>query len=191
MRRIPDVLDCWFESGSMSFAQVHYPFENQDWFENHFPGDFIVEYIGQTRGWFYTMHVISTALFDCPAFRSVISHGIVLGDDGRKMSKSLRNYPDVNGVFDAYGSDAMRWFLMSSSVVRGGNLIVTEAGIRDTVRQIILPLWNTWYFFALYAGTANKGRATWQSQSQRMTLRQSQRFRLWIATCWPVPATWL
>lgn len=157
MRRIPDVLDCWFESGSMSFAQVHYPFENQDWFENHFPGDFIVEYIGQTRGWFYTMHVISTALFDCPAFRSVISHGIVLGDDGRKMSKSLRNYPDVNGVFDAYGSDAMRWFLMSSSVVRGGNLIVTEAGIRDTVRQIILPLWNTWYFFALYAGTANKG----------------------------------
>lgn len=157
MRRIPDVLDCWFDSGSMPFAQVHYPFENQDWFEHHYPGDFIVEYIGQTRGWFYTLHVLATALFDRPAFRNCVSHGIVLGDDGRKMSKSLRNYPDVNGVFDNYGSDAMRWFLMSSPIVRGGNLIVTEGGIRDTVRQIILPLWNTWYFFALYAGTCNKG----------------------------------
>ncbi|MDO5728703.1 MAG: isoleucine--tRNA ligase [Actinomycetaceae bacterium] len=157
MRRIPDVLDCWFDSGSMPFAQVHYPFENQDWFEHHYPGDFIVEYIGQTRGWFYTLHVLATALFDRPAFRNCVSHGIVLGDDGRKMSKSLRNYPDVNGVFDSYGSDAMRWFLMSSPIVRGGNLIVTEGGIRDTVRQIILPLWNTWYFFSLYAGTCQGG----------------------------------
>ena len=95
MRRISDVFDCWFESGSMPFAQVHYPFENQEWFENHYPGDFIVEYIGQTRGWFYTLHVLATALFDRPAFRSCVSHGIVLGDDGLKMSKSLRNYPDV------------------------------------------------------------------------------------------------
>ncbi|MCI6410663.1 MAG: isoleucine--tRNA ligase [Schaalia hyovaginalis] len=157
MRRIPDVLDCWFESGSMPYAQVHYPFENRDWFESHYPGDFIVEYIGQTRGWFYTLHVLATALFDRPAFTSVISHGIVLGDDGRKMSKSLRNYPDVNEVFDEYGSDAMRWFLMSSPVVRGGNLMVTETGIRDTVRQVLLPIWNAYYFFALYAGAANKG----------------------------------
>ncbi|AOZ72531.1 isoleucine--tRNA ligase [Boudabousia tangfeifanii] len=157
MRRIPDVLDCWFESGSMPFAQVHYPFENQEWFESHYPGDFIVEYIGQTRGWFYTLHVLATALFDRPAFRNCVSHGIVLGDDGLKMSKSLRNYPDVNEVFDKYGSDAMRWFLMSSPVVRGGNLIVTEEGIRDTVRQVLLPLWNTYYFFTLYSGTANKG----------------------------------
>ncbi|WP_165218515.1 isoleucine--tRNA ligase [Schaalia sp. ZJ1691] len=157
MRRIPDVLDCWFESGSMPYAQVHYPFENQEWFESHYPGDFIVEYIGQTRGWFYTLHVLATALFDRPAFRSVVSHGIVLGDDGRKMSKSLRNYPDVNAVFDSYGSDAMRWFLMSSPVVRGGNLIVTDAGIRDTVRQVLLPIWNTYYFFTLYAGAANQG----------------------------------
>ncbi|MDO5672441.1 MAG: isoleucine--tRNA ligase [Actinomycetaceae bacterium] len=157
MRRIPDVLDCWFDSGSMPYAQVHYPFENRDWFESHNPGDFIVEYIGQTRGWFYTLHVLATALFDRPAFTNCISHGIVLGDDGRKMSKSLRNYPDVNGVFDSYGSDAMRWFLMSSPVVRGGNLIVTEAGIRDTVRQVILPLWNIYYFFTLYAGTCKKG----------------------------------
>ena len=157
MRRIPDVLDCWFDSGSMPFAQVHYPFENQDWFEHHYPGDFIVEYIGQTRGWFYLLHVLATALFDRPAFTHCISHGIVLGDDGRKMSKSLRNYPDVNWVFDTYGADAMRWFLMSSPIVRGGNLVVTESAIRDTVRQIVLPLWNIWYFFALYAGTCNHG----------------------------------
>ncbi len=157
MRRIPDVFDCWFESGSMPYAQVHYPFENQEWFESHYPGDFIVEYIGQTRGWFYTLHVLATALFDRPAFTSVVSHGIVLGDDGRKMSKSLRNYPDVNGVFDTYGSDAMRWFLMSSPVVRGGNLMVTDAGIRDTVRQVLLPIWNAYYFFTLYAGAAKGG----------------------------------
>ena len=151
MRRVPEVLDCWFESGSMPFAQVHYPFENREWFDSHYPGDFIVEYIGQTRGWFYTLHVLATALFDRPAFRTCVSHGIVLGNDGQKMSKSLRNYPDVNEVFDRDGSDAMRWFLMASPILRGGNLIVTEQGIRDAVRQAILPLWNSWYFFALYA----------------------------------------
>lgn len=151
MRRIPDVLDVWFDSGSMPFAQVHYPFENREWFDSHNPADFIVEYIGQTRGWFYMLHVLSTALFDRPAFKNVISHGIVLGSDGQKMSKSLRNYPDVNEVFDRDGSDAMRWFLMSSPVLRGGNLIVTEEGIREGVRQVLLPLWNTWYFFSLYA----------------------------------------
>ncbi|MFM6982345.1 MAG: class I tRNA ligase family protein, partial [Microbacteriaceae bacterium] len=152
MRRVPEVLDCWFESGSMPFAQAHYPFENRDWFDTHFPGDFIVEYIGQTRGWFYTLHVLSTALFDRPAFTNVISHGIVLGNDGQKMSKSLRNYPDVAEVFDRDGADAMRWFLMSSSVIRGGNLVVTEEGIREGVRQFLLPLWSTYYFFTLYAG---------------------------------------
>jgi isoleucyl-tRNA synthetase len=151
MRRVPEVLDCWFESGSMPFAQVHYPFENREWFDSHYPGDFIVEYIGQTRGWFYTLHVLATALFDRPAFASCVSHGIILGNDGAKMSKSLRNYPDVNEVFDTFGSDAMRWFLMASPVLRGGNLIVTEQGIREGVRQAILPLWNCWYFFALYA----------------------------------------
>ena len=151
MRRIEDVLDVWFDSASMPFAQAHYPFENQEWFETHQPADFIVEYIGQTRGWFYVQHVLATALFDRPAFTSVISHGIVLGSDGNKMSKSLRNYPDVNEVFDRDGSDAMRWFLMASPVVRGGNLIVTEEGIREGVRQFILPLWSTWYFFSLYA----------------------------------------
>lgn len=157
MRRVEDVLDVWFDSGSMSFAQVHYPFENADWFEHHFPGDFIVEYIGQTRGWFYTLHVLATALFDRPAFSACVSHGIVLGSDGQKMSKSLRNYPDVREVFDRDGADAMRWFLMSSPILRGGNLVVTEQGIRDGVRQVIIPLWNTWYFFSLYANAAEGG----------------------------------
>jgi isoleucyl-tRNA synthetase len=164
MRRIPDVFDVWFDSGSMPFAQVHYPFESLrpsmaggapvDWFDSHAPADFIVEYIGQTRGWFYVMHALSTALFDRPAFRSVVSHGIVLGNDGQKMSKSLRNYPDVNEVFDRDGSDAMRWFLMASPVLRGGNLIVTEEGIREGVRQLLLPLWSTYYFFTLYANAS-------------------------------------
>ncbi len=157
MRRIPDVLDVWFDSGSMPFAQVHYPFENADWFEHHYPGDFITEYIGQTRGWFYLLHVLATALFDRPAFRTSVSHGIVLGSDGRKMSKSLRNYPAVTEVFDRDGSDAMRWFLMASPILRGGNLVVTEEGIRAEVRQVLLPLWSTWYFFTLYAGAADGG----------------------------------
>lgn len=169
MRRVPEVLDCWFESGSMPYAQVHYPFENADWFDGgpdhgvlpHNPGDFIVEYNGQTRGWFYNLHVLATALFDRPAFKSVVAHGIVLGDDGQKMSKSKRNYPDVNEVFDRDGSDAMRWFLMASPVLRGGNLVVTERGIREGVRQALLPLWNAYSFLQLYA----ERPATWRTDS--------------------------
>ena len=164
MRRVPEVLDCWFESGSMPFAQAHYPFENREWFDTHNPGDFIVEYVGQTRGWFYTLHVLSTALFDRPAFKSAVSHGIILGNDGQKMSKSLRNYPDVNEVFDRDGADAMRWFLLSSPILRGGNLVVTEQGIREGVRQFLLPLWNTWYFFSLYANASNY-EAKWSTES--------------------------
>jgi isoleucyl-tRNA synthetase len=156
MRRVPDVLDVWFDSGSMPYAQVHYPFENAEWFEHHYPSDFIVEYIGQTRGWFYLLHVLATALFDRPAFRACVSHGIVLGSDGLKMSKSMRNYPDVNEVFDRDGSDAMRWYLMSSPILRGGNLVVTDRGIRDAVRQAVLPLWNSYYFLALYANADGK-----------------------------------
>ena len=165
MRRVPEVLDCWFESGSMPFAQVHYPFENREWFDTHNPGDYIVEYVGQTRGWFYTLHVLSTALFDRPAFKSAISHGIILGNDGQKMSKSLRNYPDVNEVFDRDGADAMRWFLLSSPILRGGNLVVTEQGIREGVRQFLLPLWNTYYFFSLYANAAGyEAKISYDSQ---------------------------
>lgn len=174
MRRVPDVLDVWFDSGSMSFAQVHYPFENAEWFDGvesggsasgHFPADFIVEYIGQTRGWFYTLHILASGIFDRPAFENCISHGIVLGSDGNKMSKSLRNYPDVREVFDRDGADAMRWFLMSSPILRGGNLVVTEQGIRDSVRQVLIPLWNSWYFFQLYAN-ASAHEATARTDSQ-------------------------
>ncbi|MEV0466343.1 isoleucine--tRNA ligase [Nocardia tengchongensis] len=178
MRRTPEVLDCWFESGSMPYAQVHYPFENKEWFEGtstesidgaavaapHSPGDFIVEYNGQTRGWFYNLHVLSTALFDRPAFKSVVAHGIVLGDDGLKMSKSKGNYPDVNEVFDRDGSDAMRWFLMASPVLRGGNLIVTERGIREGVSQALRPLWNAWTFLQLYATEPG----TWRTDSKNV-----------------------
>jgi isoleucyl-tRNA synthetase len=164
MRRVPDVLDVWFDSGSMSFAQVHYPFESADWFEHHFPADFIVEYIGQTRGWFYMLHVLATGIFDRPAFETCLSHGIVLGSDGQKMSKSLRNYPDVNEVFDRDGADAMRWFLMSSPILRGGNLVVTEQGIRESVRQVLMPLWSSWYFFQLYANAASHD-AEWRTDS--------------------------
>jgi isoleucyl-tRNA synthetase len=167
MRRVPEVLDCWFESGSMPFAQVHYPFENREWFEDHYPGDFIVEYIAQTRGWFYTMHVLATALFDRPAFRTCVAHGILLGPDGRKMSKSLRNYPDVYQVFDRYGSDAVRWSLMSSAVLRGGDVAVTETVVRDSVRQVLLPLWNVWYFFCLYAN-ADGVTARWRTDSTHL-----------------------
>lgn len=165
MRRIDDVLDVWFDSGSMPFAQVHYPFENRDWFDTHAPADFIVEYIGQTRGWFYVMHVLSGALFDRPAFKAVSAHGIVLGNDGQKMSKSLRNYPDVSEVLDRDGSDAMRWFLMSSPVLRGGNLVVTEEGIRQGVREFMLPLWSSWYFFSTYANASDGYDAQWRTDS--------------------------
>ena len=155
MRRVEEVLDCWFESGSMPFAQVHYPFENKDWFENHFPADFITEYMAQTRGWFYTMMVLSTALFDRPPFRNCICHGVVLDEDGKKLSKRLRNYPDPLEVFDSIGSDALRWFLVSSPVMRGGDLRIDRDGkqISESVRVVINPIWNAYTFFCLYANT--------------------------------------
>ena len=164
MRRVPDVLDCWFESGSMPFAQYHYPFENVEEFDTRQPADFIVEYSGQSRGWFYVQHVLSTALFDQVAFKQVVAHGIVLGDDGQKMSKSKGNYPNIYEVFDRDGSDAMRWFLMSSPILRGGNLIVTEQGIRDGVRQAILPIWNAYTFLQLYSDR----EAQWDTSSDNV-----------------------
>ncbi len=153
MRRVSEVFDCWFESGSMPFAQVHYPFENQQWFDEHSPADFIVEYIAQSRGWFYTLHVLSGALFDRPAFSNVICHGVVLDNEGRKLSKKLRNYPDPVEVFESHGSDALRWYLMSSPILRGGDLrIATDASdITEVVRLVINPIWNAYSFFTLYA----------------------------------------
>jgi len=151
MRRVPEVLDCWFESGSMPFAQVHYPFENKEWFDEHFPADFIVEYINQSRGWFYTMHVLSTALFDRPGFKNAICHGILLADDGAKLSKKLRNYTEPSEIFEKQGSDALRWYFMSTNIVRGGDTRISDQAIDDVVRQVIIPIWNAYKFFTLYA----------------------------------------
>ncbi|MEC8252091.1 MAG: isoleucine--tRNA ligase [Planctomycetota bacterium] len=155
MRRVPEVLDCWFESGSMPFAQVHYPFENKEWFEAHFPADFIVEYVAQTRGWFYTLVVLATALFDKPPFKNVICHGVVLDTEGQKLSKSLRNYPDPEEMFETVGADALRWFLMSSPILRGGDLAISKDGkqMHEVVRLVLNPIWNAYYFFTLYANT--------------------------------------
>jgi isoleucyl-tRNA synthetase len=153
LRRVSEILDCWFESGSMPYAQVHYPFENKDWFESHFPADFIVEYLAQTRGWFYTMMVLSTALFDKPPFLNCICHGVILGDGGQKLSKRLKNYPDPKEVFEKYGADAMRWFMMSSPVMRGQELVMDKDanGIRDAIKNIIKPLWNAFNFYSIYS----------------------------------------
>jgi isoleucyl-tRNA synthetase len=153
MRRVEDVLDCWFESGSMPFAQVHYPFENKDWFDGHFPGDFIVEYVGQTRGWFYTLMVMATALFDRAPFRNAICHGIVLDENKQKLSKRLKNYPDPVEMFNTHGADALRWYMISSPLLSGGDLAMPKDGraIGDAVRQILLPIWNAYSFFTLYA----------------------------------------
>ena len=151
--RVEDVFDCWFESGSMPYAQSHYPFENKDWFEKHFPADFIVEYVAQTRGWFYTLMVLSTAIFDKPPFKNCICHGVVLDDKGQKLSKRLNNYADPKDLFDKYGADALRWFMMSSPVMRGQELYIDKEGkfIRDVVRLAIKPIWNAYNFFCLYA----------------------------------------
>jgi isoleucyl-tRNA synthetase len=169
MRRVEDVLDCWFESGSMPFAQVHYPFENKDWFEGHFPGDFIVEYVAQTRGWFYTLMVMSTALFDKAPFRSVVCHGVVLDENKQKLSKRLKNYPDPIEVFDTYGADALRWYLVSSPLLSGGDLAMPKDGraIAETVRQVMLPIWNAYSFFTLYANIDGiKGRMVTTAEAE-------------------------
>ena len=178
MRRIPDVLDCWFDSGSMPFAQLHYPFEHQKRFEEHFPADFIVEYVGQTRGWFYTLHVLATALFDRPPFKACIAHGIVLGDDGRKLSKRLRNFPDPEEVFAAYGADAMRWYLLGSPVLRGNDVIIEEKGLAEPIRLVLNPIWNTWYFLSMYAnadGLSGRVRTDQEGVLDRYVLAKTRR----------------
>ncbi|NBO18074.1 MAG: isoleucine--tRNA ligase, partial [Proteobacteria bacterium] len=152
--RVEDVFDCWFESGSMPFAQVHYPFENKDWFDTHFPADFITEYVGQTRGWFNTLIMLSTALFDKPPFMNCICHGVVLdAETGLKYSKRLKNYKDPLEVINQFGADALRWLMIASPVMRGQDLMVDPQGkfIRDVVRLAIKPIWNAYNFFCLYA----------------------------------------
>lgn len=153
MRRVPEVLDVWFDSGSMPFAQTHYPFEGKERFEENFPADFIVEYVAQTRGWFYTMFVLSTALFDKAPFRSCICHGVVLDEDKQKLSKRLMNYPDPQHVFDTYGADALRFYMLSSPLLHGGDLAMAKdgRGIAQSLRQAIIPIWNAYAFYTLYA----------------------------------------
>ncbi len=151
MRRIPDVFDCWFESGSMPYAQNHYPFEGKASFEKNFPAEFIAEGLDQTRGWFYTLLVLSTALFDKPPFENCIVNGMVLAEDGSKMSKSKQNYPPPDEVLDEYGADALRAYLINSPIVRAEPLRFSRAGVREVVRTVMLPLRNAWSFFTQYA----------------------------------------
>ncbi|HIE22419.1 MAG TPA: isoleucine--tRNA ligase [Acidimicrobiia bacterium] len=151
MVRVPEVLDCWFESGSMPYGKLHYPFENKARFEATFPAQFIAEGLDQTRGWFYTLIVLSTALFDQPAFENCVVNGLILAEDGRKMSKSLKNYPDPSVIFDEYGADALRAFLINSPVLRAEPLRFSKDGVAEVVRTVLLPLWNTYSFFTTYA----------------------------------------
>ncbi len=172
-RRVPDVLDCWFESGAMPFASLHVPFENAELFRASFPGDFVAEYVAQTRGWFYTMLVLSTALFDEPPFRNAVCHGVLLGEDGRKMSKRLRNYPDPTQLVAEHGSDALRVALLTSGVVSGADARFSAAPVRDAVRRLHLPWWNVVHLVTAYAagdgfvpsrtpgGTSVLDRALW------------------------------
>jgi isoleucyl-tRNA synthetase len=151
MRRVPEVLDCWFESGSMPYAQFHYPFENKSRFERAFPANFIAEGLDQTRAWFYTLLVLAVALFDREPFRNCVVNGLVLAEDGRKMSKSRRNYPDPSHVLDQFGADALRAYLITSPAVRAEPLRFSEAGVREMTRTVLLPLWNAYSFFTTYA----------------------------------------
>lgn len=157
MRRVPEVLDCWFESGSMPYAHIHYPFDSEPYRSKHLQADFVVEYLAQTRGWFYTLLVLSTALFGHPPFMNCICHGVILGDGGRKLSKRLQNYADPDSVFDKFGADAMRWYMLSSAVMKGQPLVMDReaSGVRDALRLVIKPLWNAYNFFVLYANVDN------------------------------------
>ena len=149
--RTSEVLDCWFESGSMPYGQQHYPFENKENFSDGFPADFIAEGLDQTRGWFYTLTILSVALFDSVAFKNCITTGMILAEDGRKMSKSLKNYPDPEELLNSYGGDSLRAYLINSPVVRGEPLKFSEDGVQLVTRNVILPLWNSFTFFSNYA----------------------------------------
>ncbi len=155
VHRVPEVLDCWFESGAMPYAQLHYPFENKEFFEKSFPADYIVEYIGQTRGWFYTLHVLSNTLFQSESFKNCVVTGTMMGTDGRKMSKLFKNYPDPKMVLQKYGGDAMRLYLMGSVIMVGENINLDEKEFDNQVKNILLPLWNSFKYFLTYADLHN------------------------------------
>ena len=151
MHRVPEVLDVWFESGSMPYAQIHYPFENEEAFARRFPADFIAEGLDQTRGWFYTLLVLATGLFEDIPFQNCVVNGLILAEDGRKMSKSLKNYPDPNEILAQHGADALRAYLINSPLLRAEPLRFTEDGVREVTRSVMLPLWNAYSFFTTYA----------------------------------------
>ncbi len=160
--RVPEIFDCWFDAGSMPYGQNHYPFENKEITEKSFPADFIAEGLDQTRGWFYTLNIISSALFNQPAFKNVIVNGIVLAEDGQKMSKRLSNYPDPDVVINKYGADAIRLYMLHSPVVKGEEMKFSEKGVENILKQILLPFWNAYTFFSIYAEIYN-----WSSENQK------------------------
>jgi isoleucyl-tRNA synthetase len=180
MHRISEVLDCWFESGAMPYGQNHYPFANRERFEAHFPADFISESIDQTRGWFYTLVVLGAALFDKPTFRNVIVSGLILDTEGKKMSKSARNYADPMQVIGTYGADAMRLFLLDSAVLRAEDLRFSEAGVKEVVKNIVIPLWNSYSFFVTYANIdgismGGEARVSGENPLDRWLLSEAER----------------
>ena len=153
LRRVPEVLDCWFESGAMPYAQSHHPFGRREYFEASFPADFISENLDQTRGWFYTLTILAAALFDKPAFHNCIVGGMLLAADGRKLSKRLKNYPDPAEMLETYGADALRLYLLNSPAMKAEEMRLTEEGIKQSLRDVIIPLWSAYHFFVLYANT--------------------------------------
>ncbi|MCX6128167.1 MAG: class I tRNA ligase family protein, partial [Proteobacteria bacterium] len=161
MKRIAEVFDCWFESGAMPYAQLHYPFENKERFESIFPADFIAEGQDQTRGWFYTLSVLSAALFDKPAFKNVVVNGLVLANDGRKMSKRWKNYTPPEELIASFGADSVRLYMLNSAVLRAEDLRFTNDGVKETTRSVILPLWNAFSFLTTYAAADG-----WQAKSE-------------------------
>jgi isoleucyl-tRNA synthetase len=160
IKRIPDVLDTWFDSGSMPYAQMHYPFENKEKFEKNFPAEFIAEGIDQTRAWFYYLHAIANGIKGTHAFKNVIVNGIVLAEDGKKMSKRLNNYPDPSVVFDKYGADALRYYLLTSPVMLAENLNFAEKGVQEALRNVVMTLWNVYKFYEMYATDELKAQSS-------------------------------
>lgn len=177
MNRVEEVLDCWFESGSMPYAQNHYPFENKETFEATFPADFIAEGLDQTRGWFYTLTVLGAALFEENPMKNVVVNGLVLAEDGRKMSKRLKNYPEVDYIFNTYGADALRLFLMNSAAIKAGELLFSENGVKEVIKRYHLPLWNTYSFFVTYAKVDQWDPASDQNDDYQNPLD------IWLASC--------
>ncbi len=173
--RVPEVLDCWFESGSMPYAQEHYPFENKERFEANFPADFICEGLDQTRGWFYTLAVLGSALFDTPAFNNCVVNGLILAEDGKKMSKRLKNYPDPNQMLNKYGADAVRLYMLNSPAVRGEDLRFSEKGLIETTRQQLLPLWNALVFLSTYAKIDG-----WEPTPENLSVKNNNPMDRWI-----------